>query len=629
MQHGSFSISRVKSKSTLNEDNDSPKHTILMRFFFTMIATMTVMTVFSQQTLFVAGAGSGSKDGSSWANASGSLIKTIENARSGDAIWVAAGTYKGGFFMKEGVSVYGGFSGSETQLNQRKLPGTNENLSILDGDSNFRVLTQSTDFSTPTVWDGFVIQNGSSQNGAGVYLLQSGIVRRCIIKNNYATLPSVGDYIAEEGGVVFLVDRTNKRAWVISEEDCGRNYQISQQANSEINTIEEAVSDMNGRINTALLTKSRAAQAIQAYKGANKSGWYLPSAGEWALFLKPQEDGTFKKTTVFDVVEKALQTNGKTTLAGKKYWSSTLANNNRMASAWYANFKNEDIRKVNAWQYNRIRGIRYYDFVSSDGKGGGISALTGSRIEGCLITENQAVWGSGIYARGNVIMVNNTMVNNILEGPEGTSSTIDANALVKVYNTIVAGNSTSSGDEEKYSGAAYYGHSAVEASSVAAGESNLLLNNIQEIGFVDAAQKNYKLTSGSPLAEAGNIAYLTPELDTDLSGQTRATGQKVSIGAYQSEYSSGIENNNLLSGSIQIYPNPVRRGKSVHINLNASGYASRQVFVEIHDIGGKKIVSEKMIGIGDITTPQTSGTYVLRILVDSKAVCEQKLIVTQ
>ncbi|MFV0468084.1 MAG: T9SS type A sorting domain-containing protein [Dysgonomonas sp.] len=597
-----------------------------MRTFLTIIAIIISQAIFSQQTFFITETGSGSKNGTSWEEASNKLQETIDNAQSGDVIWVAAGTYKGGFFMKEGVSVFGGFSGNETQLSQRKLPGTNENLCILDGSSNFRVLTQKASFTTTTVWDGFVIQNGSSQSGAGVYLNNNGIVRRCIIKDNYATLPAVGDYIAQEGGVVFLVDKDAKRAWVIAEEDYGRNYQIYQESSTQINDIENAILDMNGRINTALLTKSRAAQAIQSYKGANKTGWYLPSAGEWALFLELKGNGIFQKTKVYDAVEASLLANGKTSLAGKKYWSSTSASENGMAATWYVNFENEDIQKVNVWQYNRIRGVRYYDATTEDGKGGGIFALAGSRIEGCLITQNHSATGSGVYATGNVVLLNNTIVKNVLESSTTTSSAVDASSAVKLYNTIIAGNLKSSGEEDKSSGTGYYGYSAVETSYIASNESCILLNNISEIGFLNASEDNYKLSSASPLANAGNILYLPESLDTDLGDKARTSDQKVSIGAYQHGYTSNI-NNTVVSG-IQVYPNPVMRGQSINIDLssaNASGHAS----IEIYDIAGKKIISEKINTQGKVRAPQSAGTYIIKIKLDSQATFEYKLIVNQ
>ena len=66
-------------------------------------------------------------DGSSWANAFPGLADSLSGAASGTEIWVAKGTYKptsgtdrtATFQLKDGVAVYGGFAGGETQLDQR------------------------------------------------------------------------------------------------------------------------------------------------------------------------------------------------------------------------------------------------------------------------------------------------------------------------------------------------------------------------------------------------------------------------------------------------------------------------------------------------------------------------------
>ena len=64
--------------------------------------------------------GNDAADGSSWAQAKGSLWSATNSAVSGDEVWVAEGTYPYTFAMiGPGVSVYGGFQGTETQRSQR------------------------------------------------------------------------------------------------------------------------------------------------------------------------------------------------------------------------------------------------------------------------------------------------------------------------------------------------------------------------------------------------------------------------------------------------------------------------------------------------------------------------------
>jgi len=75
----------------------------------------------------------------SWANAC-TLKRAIAAAKSGDQVWVKAGTYTPdasdrtiSFILKNNVSIYGGFAGTETLLSQRDPVA---NVTILSGDLN-------------------------------------------------------------------------------------------------------------------------------------------------------------------------------------------------------------------------------------------------------------------------------------------------------------------------------------------------------------------------------------------------------------------------------------------------------------------------------------------------------------
>ena len=133
-----------------------------------------------------AGAGD---DGTSWDAAYSDLQSALSAASSGDAIWVAAGTYKptsgtdrtATFQLKTGVALYGGFSGIETTLEDRDL---SSNPSILSGDigtegdntdNSYHVLTGSGTDAT-AILDGFTITAGNANSttdpnddGGGLY----------------------------------------------------------------------------------------------------------------------------------------------------------------------------------------------------------------------------------------------------------------------------------------------------------------------------------------------------------------------------------------------------------------------------------------------------------------------------
>ncbi|MCC6724938.1 MAG: hypothetical protein IT258_10540, partial [Saprospiraceae bacterium] len=96
------------------------------------------------QIVYVAPNGTG--NGSSWANATGNLRAALDNAIAGTQIWVKEGTYlpttcsicvfndRNQYFqIKNGVKLYGGFGGFETDIAQRNITA---HPTYLSGDIN-------------------------------------------------------------------------------------------------------------------------------------------------------------------------------------------------------------------------------------------------------------------------------------------------------------------------------------------------------------------------------------------------------------------------------------------------------------------------------------------------------------
>lgn len=165
----------------------------------------------------------GANNGSSWADAFTHLQDALRAcAQSGSEIWVAAGTYMpdggriapGGSFvagngirsetfnLPAGVAVYGGFAGTETELNQR----SSQNVTILSGDLNaddgpdfanyddnsFHVVTASGVDATAvldlfTVVGGNASGAGAAGTGGGLYAHSgSPTIRNCVFTLNTA-----------------------------------------------------------------------------------------------------------------------------------------------------------------------------------------------------------------------------------------------------------------------------------------------------------------------------------------------------------------------------------------------------------------------------------------------------------
>ena len=205
--------------------------------------------------LRVAPDGSDANDGSSWDNAFRSVQAAIDClASTGDGrgeVWVMAGTYSptsllasgdqltAAFIMRDGVSVYGGFAGTENSRAKRKLklggmPWEFENVTTFQAsgymdaaswnaaDLKWSIVSSSNhvvwfdgtepvadgykDFSTVTVLDGVTVCGGRASlarasvycgdRGAGLYMDNANArLVNCIVTQNVAEGPGGGVYL--------------------------------------------------------------------------------------------------------------------------------------------------------------------------------------------------------------------------------------------------------------------------------------------------------------------------------------------------------------------------------------------------------------------------------------------------
>ena len=165
---------------------------------------------------------SGSNDGNLWKNAFTDLQSAINTATSGDEIWVAAGIYKPGttredsFQLKDGVTIYGGFAGTENSLDERNVK---TNVTILSGDigtsnddsDNSHTVVKLSSNSTATL-DGFTIQDGNntqnddnSDDGGGVYNAGNLTLKNVVVRDNKAADDGGG---IRNNGTITIIDST-------------------------------------------------------------------------------------------------------------------------------------------------------------------------------------------------------------------------------------------------------------------------------------------------------------------------------------------------------------------------------------------------------------------------------------
>lgn len=184
-----------------------------------------------EDVIFVKSDAEGFNDGTSWINAFTSLSDALDSATVGKDIWVAAGTYypescpnlygacpterEYHFTVLKGVGIYGGFTGTETDISERDWEN---NETVLSGDFNgddelvgnsenaYHVFYHDgwEKKDNTAILDGFTISGGNAngadwpnQDGGGIRNNKheefgtdhtTPIIRNCLFKDNSATL---------------------------------------------------------------------------------------------------------------------------------------------------------------------------------------------------------------------------------------------------------------------------------------------------------------------------------------------------------------------------------------------------------------------------------------------------------
>lgn len=115
--------------------------------------------------------GNDDNSGFGWDRAKSSITAAFEIAKSGFEIWVDDATYDEGVIMKDGVNIYGGFKGTETDKNQR-IADTRTTLLRKN-------IYQVRDFTVETVADGFEVSSYTTSDA--VKILKNGVISNSVV----------------------------------------------------------------------------------------------------------------------------------------------------------------------------------------------------------------------------------------------------------------------------------------------------------------------------------------------------------------------------------------------------------------------------------------------------------------
>ncbi len=139
---------------------------------------------------------SNSGDGTSWSDAFKTIQEGVDAASNNDEIWLKRGTYSLSSQIKinKAVAIYGGFSGLETDRNQRDWYS---NITTVSGNNSVSIFYISADATI----DGLTMTNGKARNNGGAiynFNASPNIIHCKLLNNN-----------ADNGGAIYNNNNAN------------------------------------------------------------------------------------------------------------------------------------------------------------------------------------------------------------------------------------------------------------------------------------------------------------------------------------------------------------------------------------------------------------------------------------
>ena len=452
----------------------------------------------------------GDNNGASWANAYTDLQDAIENAPFGSQIWVAEGAYtpttgtdrEVSFKLPNGVQIYGGFAGNETNINQRDITANATTLSGDIGitgnssDNSVRVVDIS-NTSNSSVLDGFTISDGNADDsslgndGGGIYGDRSqAILSNLIVSNNNAT---------DSGGGMFSSNSLNQLDNV---------------------TFKDNTANYGGGLYNA---SSGSILTDTAF--ANNSA--IVSGG-----------AVYNTDSNIFVNESRFGGNQADTNGGAIY-NNYLSNIVVDRTSFNSNAAGDDGGAIyNSENSPVLTNVSFKENTAVSSGGAIFESSSEGKVANGVFDDNTAEFGGAIYnSSNNTQGINLTFANN--NATESGSAVYSAGSSdnTPTYNNSIFWGNTGGEDSIINDGA----NTIVSHSIVQGGYEGLNIID-EDPGYIDREAGDLRILGSSAGVDAGTPEPVSEA--TDIAGNSRIIGSDVDLGAYE-YYRRGIEINDV------------------------------------------------------------------------------------
>ena len=504
---------------------------------------------------------------------------------SGDQVWVITGTYylTGAVTLKEGVSIYGGFSGiaGETIATRAKNSTDKWDFSsptVFDGSVNgtktYTGITSANNFVTTTTIDGITIQNCTNSTagytgGAGkiekTTTMQNCIVTACTATGSIGTGASAG--ISVMGGATLKDSYIHHNTSTSTGGTCGGGVAVSGTSTVSGCKIESNTSNGNGgglylysgtsgvSITDCIFTSNYAASSgggIGCYITGTNTNPISISNCTFTGNSSPGNGGAANLSSsiaanVFNVTG-CIFTSNYSTISG-----SSTSNGGGAVALNTSTFTIDKCTFKNNYTTLAYGGAMYIATVSS-------CTISNSKFIANTAGSTTTISGAAIYCKSNYT------ANNCLFADNTGSTPIHfygSSAVSTFQNCTFANNLTSAAaaapiqllnigsspyPQYLFTNCLFYkvsGFSTQTSPTTTTCASDRALSTISITGitsadFVDETNatkenRDYSLASGSLAINQGtDLSAATSPITKDILGNTRPTGAlKVDIGAYE------------------------------------------------------------------------------------------------